>query len=47
MVRLWEGRLVGDSYSVVLVPEDIPGSPWAFQPTPSKPILKTSASRSF
>jgi CheY-like chemotaxis protein len=30
VIRLWEGRLVGDSFSVVLVPEDIPGSAWAF-----------------
>jgi CheY-like chemotaxis protein len=30
MIRLWEARLVGDSYNVVLVPQDIPGSASAF-----------------
>ncbi len=30
MIRLWEARLVGDCYNVVFVPQDIPGSPWAF-----------------
>jgi signal transduction histidine kinase/CheY-like chemotaxis protein/integral membrane sensor domain MASE1 len=30
MIRIWEARLVGDIYNVILVPQDIPGSPWAF-----------------
>jgi len=30
LIRLWEARLGGDSYNVVLVPQDIPGSASAF-----------------
>jgi CheY-like chemotaxis protein len=30
MIRLWEARLVGDNYGIALVPQDIPGSAWAF-----------------
>jgi signal transduction histidine kinase/CheY-like chemotaxis protein len=30
MMRLWEARLVGDMYNVILVSQDIPGSAWAF-----------------
>ncbi len=29
IIRLWEARLAGDSYTIVLVPDDIPGSPSA------------------